>query len=58
MADKNDGRYYMGNENLPNRNWKGEYTPKMIKLQLKEAERETFLSLLRRYFYIISLDSW
>ena len=55
MADKHDGRYYMGNENLPNRNWKGEYTPKMIK-ELKEAKRN-ILKFAERYFYIVSLDA-
>ncbi len=54
MADKNDGSYYMGNENLPNRNWKGEYTPKMVK-ELKEAKKN-ILKFAERYFYIISLD--
>ena len=54
MADKNDGSYYMGNENLPNRNWKGEYTPEKIK-ELKEAKKN-ILKFAERYFYIVSLD--
>ena len=54
MADNKDGSYYMGNENLPNRNWKGEYTPEKIK-ELKEAKKN-ILKFAERYFYIISLD--
>ena len=52
MADKNDGSYYMGNENLPNRNWKGEYTPEKIK-ELKEAKKN-ILKFAERYFYILA----
>ena len=54
MADNKDGSYYMGNENLPNRNWKGEYTPEKIK-ELKEAKKN-ILKFAERYFYIVSLD--
>ena len=54
MAKKDSGMYYMGNDNLPNRNWQGEYTPKMIK-ELKEA-RQNILKFAERYFYIVNLD--
>jgi len=54
MADKNDGSYYMGNENLPNRNWKGEYTPEKI-AALKKAKKN-ILYFAENFFYIVSLD--
>ena len=55
MADKKDtGMFYMGNENLPNRNWEGEYTPQMIK-DLKKAERN-ILYFAENFFFIVSLD--
>ena len=55
MADKKDtGMYYMGNENLPNRNWEGEYTPQMIK-DLKKAGKN-ILYFAENFFFIVSLD--
>lgn len=37
-GNKDNGMYYMGNDNLPNRNWQGEYTPEKI-AALKKAKK-------------------
>ena len=52
---REDGQYYMGNDNLPNRNWQGEYTPEKIK-ELKKAKRN-ILHFAENYFYIVNLDT-
>lgn len=52
---KKDTMYYMGNDNLPNRNWQGEYTPEKIKA-LKKAQRN-ILYFAENFFYIVNLDS-
>ena len=41
---KKDGMFYMGNDNLPNKNWQGEYTP--AKIKSKKRQRKTFYILL------------
>ena len=47
--------FYMGNDNLPNKNWQGEYTPAKIKA-LKKAEKN-ILYFAENFFYIVNLDS-
>ena len=46
--------FYMGNKNLPNVNWKGEYTTSQVKA-LKKAS-QNILYFAENYFYIINLD--
>lgn len=46
--------FYMGNKNLPNVNWKGEYTTDQVKA-LKKAS-QNILYFAENYFYIINLD--
>ena len=52
---KQDGMYYMGNDNLPNKNWQGEYTSEKIKA-LKKAEKN-ILYFAENFFYIVNLDT-
>lgn len=46
--------FYMGNKNLPNVNWKGEYTTSQVNA-LKKAS-QNILYFAENYFYIINLD--
>ena len=55
MAKKDTGMFYMGNDNLPNRNWQGEYTPEKVKA-LKKAQRN-ILYFAENFFYIVNLDA-
>ena len=55
MARKDTGMYYMGNDNLPNRNWQGEYTPDKVKA-LKKAQNN-ILYFAENFFHIVNLDS-
>lgn len=47
--------FYLGNPNLPNKNWKGEYTKDMIR-DLKKS-RQNLLYFAENFFYIIDPDS-
>lgn len=49
-----DNMYYMGNKNLPNVNWKGEYTKEQVKA-LSKAEKN-ILYFAENFFYIVNLD--
>jgi len=55
MSKKDTGMFYMGNDNLPNRNWQGEYTPDKIK-SLKKAQKN-ILYFAETFFYIVNLDA-
>ena len=55
MAKKDTGMFYMGNDNLPNRNWQGEYTSEKVKA-LKKAQRN-ILYFAENFFYIVNLDA-
>ena len=55
MSKKDTGMFYMGNDNLPNRNWQGEYTPDKIK-SLKKAQKN-ILYFAENFFYIVNLDA-
>lgn len=46
--------FYMGNKNLPNVNWKGEYTTSQVNA-LKKAS-QNILYFAENYFFIINLD--
>ena len=46
--------FYMGNKNLPNVNWKGEYTKQQVK-DLKKAS-SNILYFAENFFHIINLD--
>ena len=52
---KQDRMFYMGNDNLPNKNWQGEYTPAKIKA-LKKAEKN-ILYFAENFFFIVNLDA-
>jgi hypothetical protein len=55
MPEKNvKNEFYLGNPNLPNKNWKGEYDKEMIK-DLKKS-RQNLLYFAERFFYIIDPD--
>ena len=49
-----ESMYYMGNKNLPNTKWKGEYTKDQVKM-LKKAS-QNILYFAENFFYIINLD--
>ena len=49
-----DNMYYMGNKNLPNVNWKGEYTKEQVK-SLTKAHKN-ILYFAENFFYIVNLD--
>ena len=49
-----DNMYYMGNKNLPNINWKGEYTKEQVKA-LSKAEKN-ILYFAENFFFIVNLD--
>jgi reverse gyrase len=49
-----DNMFYMGNKNLPNVNWKGEYTKEQVK-NLKKANNN-ILYFAENFFHIINLD--
>jgi len=51
---REDNMYYLGNKNLPNVNWKGEYTKDQVKA-LKKAS-ENILYFAENFFYIVNLD--
>jgi hypothetical protein len=56
MPDKSTKHeFYLGNPNLPNKNWKGEYTRDMIR-DLKKS-RQNLLYFAENFFYIIDPDS-
>ena len=46
-----DNMYYMGNKNLPNVNWKGEYTKEQVKA-LSKAEKNILYTELRKELYV------
>ena len=49
-----DNMYYLGNKNLPNVNWKGEYTKEQVKA-LKKAN-QNILYFAENFFHIVNLD--
>jgi len=51
---RQDNMFYMGNKNLPNVNWKGEYTKEQVK-QLKKAS-SNILHFAENFFHIVNLD--
>ena len=51
---RQDNMFYMGNRNLPNVNWKGEYTKQQVK-ELKKAS-SNILYFAENFFHIINLD--
>ena len=51
---RQDNMFYMGNKNLPNVNWKGEYTKQQVK-DLKKAS-SNILYFAENFFHIINLD--
>jgi intein/homing endonuclease len=51
-ASRNE--YYLGNPNIPNKNWKGEYTKEMVK-DLEKA-KANLLYFAEKFFYIIDPD--
>ena len=51
---RQDNMFYMGNKNLPNVNWKGEYTKEQVK-DLKKAS-SNILYFAENFFHIINLD--
>ena len=51
---RQDNMFYMGNKNLPNVNWKGEYTKQQVK-NLKKASSNV-LYFAENFFHIINLD--
>ena len=51
---RQDNMFYMGNRNLPNVNWKGEYTKQQVR-ELKKASGN-ILHFAENYFHIINLD--
>ena len=53
---KNSGKteYYLGNPNLPNTNWKGEYTKEMIN-HIKKS-KQNLLHFAENFFYIVDPD--
>jgi hypothetical protein len=53
MSQQNN-MFYMGNKNLPNVNWKGEYTKQQIR-DLKKASTN-ILYFAENFFYIVNLD--
>jgi hypothetical protein len=55
MTDKSaKNEFYLGNPNLPNKHWKGEYTKTMIS-DLKKS-RQNLLHFAEKFFYIIDPD--
>ena len=54
MAKKDSGMYYMGNDNLPNKNWQGEYDKEKI-AAIKKASKN-ILYFAENFFHIVSLD--
>ncbi len=54
MPNNNNNMYYMGNTNLPNTKWRGEYTKDQVK-QLKKAS-QNILFFAENFFHIINLD--
>ena len=55
MSKSSNNEYYLGNPNLPNKNWKGEYTKEMVS-HLKKA-RQNLLHFAENFFYIIDPDN-
>jgi len=51
---RQDNMFYMGNRNLPNVNWKGEYTKEQVR-NLKKASGN-ILYFAEQFFHIINLD--
>ena len=51
---RQDNMFYMGNKNLPNVNWKGEYTKEQVK-DLKKAS-SNILYFAENFFHIVNLD--
>tara|TARA_R110000737_G_scaffold173353_1_gene198818 strand:+ start:189 stop:1937 length:1749 start_codon:yes stop_codon:yes gene_type:complete len=51
---REDNMFYMGNRNLPNVNWKGEYTKQQVR-DLKKAS-SNILYFAENFFHIINLD--
>jgi hypothetical protein len=55
MSDSfNKSEYYLGNPNLPNKNWKGEYTKEMVR-HIKKS-KANLLHFAESFFYIIDPD--
>src|SRR5574343_593643 len=54
MAKASKATYYLGNPNLPNAHWKGEYTKEMIN-SIKKA-KENLLYFAENFFYIVDPD--
>lgn len=55
MAAKgNKNEFYLGNPNLPNKHWKGEYTKAMVE-DIKKS-RQNLLYFAENFFYIIDPD--
>ena len=51
---RQDNMFYMGNKNLPNVNWKGEYTKQQVR-DLKKASAN-ILYFAENFFHIVNLD--
>lgn len=51
---KHKSEFYLGNPNLPNKEWKGEYTKEMV-LDIKKC-KEDLLYFAQNFFYIIDPD--
>lgn len=54
MAKASKATYYLGNPNLPNVHWKGEYTKEMIS-SIKKA-KDNLLYFAENFFYIVDPD--
>lgn len=53
-AKSSKNEYYLGNPNLPNKHWKGEYTKEMVH-HLKKS-KQNLLHFAENFFYIIDPD--
>jgi hypothetical protein len=54
-ANSSKNEYYLGNPNLPNKHWKGEYTKDMVH-HLKKS-KQNLLHFAENFFYIIDPDA-
>lgn len=54
-AKSSKNEYYLGNPNLPNKHWKGEYTKEMVH-HLKKS-KQNLLHFAENFFYIIDPDA-
>jgi len=55
LTNNTKSEYYLGNPNLPNKHWKGEYTKEMV-YHLKKS-KVNLLHFAENFFYIIDPDA-